>query len=84
VSVFDTADNPVVTTLPVGNSPVALGLFIQPAKALFAGTVGQKNRIGKSVSAATRHHGGMSRAASALGYAGVAELQAAIAAYCGR
>jgi YVTN family beta-propeller protein len=82
VSVIDTATNTVAATLPVGNGPIAFGLFIQPAKAPFAGTVGQKNCAGKSVAAATRRHGGMRGAARVLGYASVADLQAAIRTYC--
>jgi YVTN family beta-propeller protein len=82
VSVIATATDTVLTTLPVGNGPSAFGLFIQPAKPLFAGTVGRKNCAGQSVAAVTRQHRGMPRAASALGYASVADLQGAIRTYC--
>jgi YVTN family beta-propeller protein len=45
VSVIDTADNTVaVLAIPVGDGPRAFGLFIHPAKPLFAGTVGQATR----------------------------------------
>jgi YVTN family beta-propeller protein len=82
VSVIDTATNAVVATLPVGREPYAFGLFIQPAKPPFAGTVGQENCAGQSVAAVTRRHGGMLGAARALGYASVEDLQAAIDTYC--
>jgi hypothetical protein len=62
--------------------PYAFGLFIQPAKPPFAGTVGQENCAGQSVAAVTRRHGGMLGAARALGYASVEDLQAAIDTYC--
>jgi YVTN family beta-propeller protein len=40
VSVIDTATNTMVAVLPVGTSPIALGVFIQPR---FAGTIGDAN-----------------------------------------
>jgi hypothetical protein len=49
----------------------------------FAGTPGAPNCTGKSVSALAQGHGGMSQAASDLGFASVAALQSAIGAYCG-
>lgn len=49
----------------------------------FAGTPGAPNCTGKSVSALSQGHGGLSQAASDLGFANVAALQNAIAAYCG-
>jgi YVTN family beta-propeller protein len=83
VSVIDTATNAVVgSPITVGSGPRAFGLFIGSAKAQFAGTPGQGNCAGKSVSAVARHYGGLSVAARALGYASVAELQGAIRTYC--
>ena len=52
--------------------------------ATFAGTPGQSNCHGKSVSALARQYGGMSAAASALGYASEHDLQTAIHAFCGK
>jgi len=49
----------------------------------FGGTPGAPNCVGKSVSALAQAHGGMSTAASDLGFSSVAALQNAIAAYCG-
>jgi hypothetical protein len=48
----------------------------------FAGTPGAPNCSGKTVSALTQDHGGLSAAASDLGFASVAALQGVIAAYC--
>jgi hypothetical protein len=81
--VIDTATNAVVgSAIGVGINPTAFGLFIQATKAQFAGTPGQENCVGKSVTAVARHYGGLSAAARALGYASVAELQGAISTYC--
>jgi YVTN family beta-propeller protein len=83
VSVIATATNTVVgSPIPIGNGPTAFGLFIQPAKAKFAGMPGQANCAGKSVSAVTRRYGGLSAAARVLGYDSVAALQDAIRTYC--
>jgi YVTN family beta-propeller protein len=83
VSVIDTATNAVVgSPITVGSRPRAFGLFIQPTKAQFAGTPGQKNCAGKSVSAVARRYGGLSAAVRALGYVSVAELQVAVSTYC--
>jgi hypothetical protein len=49
----------------------------------FDGTPGAANCHGKSVSDLAKTYGGMPNAASALGYSGVADLQAAITAFCG-
>jgi hypothetical protein len=48
-----------------------------------AGTPGQPNCHGKTVSALAQTFGGMGNAASALGYASVKDLQDAIRAFCG-
>ena len=51
VSVIDTATKTVTgSPISVGSTPEAFGIFIQPA-AKFAGTPGQPNCYGKSVSA---------------------------------
>lgn len=49
---------------------------------VFAGTPGQANCFGKSVSALASQNGGLSHAAAALGYANVPALHDAISAYC--
>ena len=81
VSVIDTASNTVVDTIPVGRSPIVLGIFIQPAPR-FAGTPGKANCHGKSVSALAKQYGGLNNAAAALGFDSVKALQNAIMAFC--
>jgi hypothetical protein len=49
----------------------------------FAGTPGAANCHGKTVSALAQQYGGLANAASSLGYASVAALQAAITSFCG-
>jgi hypothetical protein len=49
----------------------------------FAGTPGQANCIGKSVSALAQQYGGLAHAAAALDYSSVGYLQTAVASYCG-
>jgi uncharacterized repeat protein (TIGR03803 family) len=49
----------------------------------FAGTPGQANCIGTSVSALARQYGGLAHAADALDYSSVGYLQTAVANYCG-
>jgi YVTN family beta-propeller protein len=81
VSVIATATNMVVgAPIPVGKSPAAGGVFIQPR---FAGTPGRANCFGQSVSALARTFGGVSRAAAALGFPNVSGLQNAILEFCG-
>jgi DNA-binding beta-propeller fold protein YncE len=46
--VIDTATNTVVAVLPVGEGPIAFGVFIQPR---FAGTPGNASCYGQSISA---------------------------------
>jgi YVTN family beta-propeller protein len=82
VSVIDTASNAVTATIPVGRTPIALGVFIQPAPR-FAGTPGQANCFGQSVAALVRQFGGLNAAAAALGFSSVGALQNAILAFCG-
>src|SRR6266446_4345474 len=80
VSVIDTATNTVVAALPVGQTPVAFGVFIQPR---FAGTPGNANCYGKSVSALAQTFGGLNAAAIALGFPTLETLQTAVNAFCG-
>jgi YVTN family beta-propeller protein len=82
VTVIDTSTNTVTGSIPVGVSPVAFGNFIQP-KQRFAGTPADHNCHGQTVSALSQKYGGLSAAATALGYANVTALQDAITSYCG-
>jgi YVTN family beta-propeller protein len=84
VSVIDTAKNKVTATIPVGGSPVAFGIFIQPAQPTprFAGTPGKANCYSQSVSALARQYHGLSDAAAARGFSSVRELQNAISEFC--
>jgi len=50
---------------------------------VFAGTPGQANCHGKSVSALAQQFGGINAAADALGFSSVQDLQEAIRAFCG-
>ena len=81
VSVIDAATNTVTATIPVGSTPVAFGVFIQPA-GRFAGTPGHSNCHGQSVSALAQQFGGLNAAAAALGYSSVSALQDAILSFC--
>lgn len=49
---------------------------------LFAGSPGQSNCRGQSVSGLARQYGGLSAAAAALGYSSVSDLQNAVSVYC--
>ena len=86
VSVIDTATNTVIgSPIPVGNNPVAFGVFIQPPgqrPPRFAGVPGSKNCHGTSVSALATKFGGLDAAAAALGFSNVQGLQNAIRAFC--
>jgi YVTN family beta-propeller protein len=81
VSVIDTASNTVTATIPVGNRPGAFGKFIQQLPSL-AGTPGQPNCHGASVSALAQKYGGLSAAAAAFGLK-VQGMQDAIGKFCG-
>jgi DNA-binding beta-propeller fold protein YncE len=82
--VIDAKKNTVIATIPVGSQPVAFGIFIpQGQKRVFAGTPGQANCIGQSVSALAQQYGGETAAAAALGYSSVLDLEKAIVDYCG-
>lgn len=63
------------------NSP---GVLTATTLVTFAGTPGQANCQGKSVSALAQQYNGLSAAASALGFQGVQALQTAILTYCGK
>jgi YVTN family beta-propeller protein len=85
VSVIDTATNTkLVPPIPVGQDPIAFGIFIQPVQPgpKFAGTPGSPNCHGKSVSALAQQFGGLARAADNLGFASVSALQDTIKAFC--
>jgi hypothetical protein len=69
------------TGIPVGNNPVAFGVFMQPERT-FAGTPGHSNCYGKSVSALVRQYHGLHAAASALGFSSIRALETAILAFC--
>jgi YVTN family beta-propeller protein len=79
VSVIDTATNMVVAVLPVGNTPTAFGVFIQPR---FAGTPGERNCHGKSIAALAETFGGLNGAAIALGFPTLHALRTAVNAFC--
>ena len=81
VSVIDTATNTVTAAIPVGNNPIAFGIFIQQAPR-FAGTPGKANCFGQSVAALVRQFGGLNAAAAALGYPNMQALQRAIMQFC--
>jgi hypothetical protein len=49
---------------------------------IFAGTPGNPNCAGKSISALARQYGGLNAAAAALGFANVPALQDAILTFC--
>jgi hypothetical protein len=81
--VIDTATNTVVgAPITVGRNPIAFGLFIHSLPR-FAGTPGQPNCHGASVSALAQKYGGLNAAAAALSFANVQGLQNAIAKFCG-
>jgi hypothetical protein len=68
---------------PLGFGIGSLAIMQAPAAGItFAGTPGDPNCHGVSVSALSKKYGGMANAAAALGYPSVAALQAAINAYC--
>jgi YVTN family beta-propeller protein len=79
VSVIATTDDTVIGTIPVGEAPVAFGVFIQPR---FAGTPGSTSCYGQSTSALTRVFGGLNAAATALGFDSVDALQKFIEEFC--
>jgi YVTN family beta-propeller protein len=82
VSVIDTGTNAVVATLPVGMCTRRVRPVHPAGEAAVRRDGRAKNCAGQSVAAVTRQHRGMPRAASALGYASVADLQAAIRTFC--
>ena len=66
-----------------GNSCELNGVLVS-AECAFAGTPGQSNCHGNTVSALSNQYDGLNQAASVLGYISVQYLQDAIKAYCGR
>jgi YVTN family beta-propeller protein len=82
VTVIEAATNATTAIIPVGDFPITAGNFIQPAPR-FAGTPGEANCYGRSVSALVLQDGGLNAAAAALGFASVGALQNAILAFCG-
>jgi YVTN family beta-propeller protein len=82
LSVIDTAKNTVIgSPIPVGNSPTAFGVFIQPAPR-FAGMPGKAHCYGESVSALVREYHGLNAAAAALGFSSIRALEKAILEFC--
>jgi hypothetical protein len=59
----------------------AVWVFAKPV--VFAGTPGEANCHGQSVSALARQFGGLNNAAAALGFPSIQALQDAIRAFCG-
>ena len=86
VSVIATASDTVTTTIGGFNHPFAFGLFIgtPPRPPKFAGTPGQPNCYGKSVSALSKKYGTLDAAAQALGYPSVQALRNAVESFCGQ
>jgi YVTN family beta-propeller protein len=81
VSAIATSSNTVAATVTIGNSPLALGVFIQPAMR-FAGTPRFSNCHGQSIATLTQKYGEMTAADAALGFASVPALQTAIHKFC--
>src|SRR5262249_45048839 len=81
VFVIDTASNLVLAVVSVGIGPIAFGAFIQQP-APFAGTPGEPDGHGKSVSALAEQFGGLPAAATARGFSSVPALQDAINVFC--
>jgi YVTN family beta-propeller protein len=73
--------NTVTATIPVGNNPVAFGVFMQPERT-FAGTPGHSNCYAKSVSALVRQYHGLHAAAAALGFSSIRALETTVLAFC--
>jgi YVTN family beta-propeller protein len=81
VSAIATATNMVIPPpIKVGPQPVAFGQFIQPL--YLAGTRGDKDCIGDTVSALAQQFGGLAHAADTLGFASVKALQDTIKTFC--
>jgi YVTN family beta-propeller protein len=81
VSVIARTTNTVIATIPVGTAPDGHGLFIQPGPR-FAGTPGNSNCFGKSVSALVRQFHGLNAAAEALGFRSSRGLEEAVLEFC--
>jgi hypothetical protein len=73
--------NTVLSGGPIDNDGVgAAWIFRQ--QPVFAGSPGERNCYGQSVSALARQYDGLNAAATALGYPGVRALQNAISEFC--
>lgn len=76
---FDTSANPILLAgVRAGNGDIMITLIASK----FAGTPGAADCQGKSVSALARQFGGLSNAATTLGFANVAALQTGISTFC--
>jgi YVTN family beta-propeller protein len=83
VSVIDTSTDTVIgSPIPVGQLPIAFGLFIQQAPT-FAGAPGSPNCHDTSVAALAQKYRGLAAAARSWGFQSVSGLQDAITAFCG-
>jgi hypothetical protein len=84
VSLSSDGGTAIVGGPPDSNYTGAAWVFAQAAFAgpMFAGTPGNANCHGQSVSALARQYGGLGNAAAALGYANVSGLQNAILTFC--
>ena len=75
------------TSVTFLDSEIGDGIFFDnayysPAAPMFAGTRGQANCYGQSVSALAQQYGGIPAAAAALKYSSVQVLQEAIRVFC--
>jgi hypothetical protein len=76
---FDASTNPIlIGGVQAGNGHIMITL-VSPT---FAGTPGAADCHGKSVSTLAQQFGGLSAAATAVGFANVVALQTAISAFC--
>jgi hypothetical protein len=78
---YTTAGVPINPMLiSIGSSGAPTGIAVVPF--VFAGTPGMANCHGQTVSALAKQYGGLSGAATALGFSGVPALQDEIQAFC--
>ena len=77
------ADGNLYGTASVGGSNSYGTVFKQTVSATFTGVPGMANCTGQSVSFVSAKFGGIGRAATALGFTSVTDLQSAVAAHCG-
>src|SRR5690242_9368867 len=71
----------VISGGPVDNDGVGAA-WIFTEQPVFAGSPGEANCSGQSVSALARQYGGLNNAAAALGFDGVSVLQNAVREFC--